>query len=122
MAGCYRRASLVVCRAGATSLAEVTASGKASILIPFPHATHNHQVNNAEALEAESAAELVYDHDVDGEKLAFFIREGLENPERLESLGQNSFRLGNRAATKRVADLCLELMNDGMHEFPQRGA
>ena len=121
MADCYRRASLIICRAGATTLAEVTASGKASILVPFPHATHNHQVKNAEALEAENAAELIYDHEIDGERLASFIRNSIKNPEQLKKLEKNSYRLGSRDATKRVADLCMELIGDGEFEFVDRG-
>tara|TARA_B100000686_G_C16777314_1_gene969359 strand:+ start:587 stop:1711 length:1125 start_codon:yes stop_codon:yes gene_type:complete len=122
MAGCYRRASLVICRAGATTLAEVTASGKASVLIPFPQATHNHQAKNAEALVAKNAAEVIYDNELDGKKMADFIKDGLENPAQLEELGRNSYRLGNRDAAKRVADLCVELMKDGNHEFTEQGA
>ena len=55
----YRKASLVLCRAGATTLAEVTACGKMSILVPFPHAAHNHQEKNARILEAANAGDLV---------------------------------------------------------------
>ena len=121
MADCYRSASLVICRAGATTLAEVTASGKASILIPFPYAAHNHQVENAEILKAESAAEIIYDDELDGKELARFIREGMENPAHLEKLSQNSYRLGNRDATERVANLCMELMEAGNREIVEKG-
>ena len=55
----YRKASLVICRAGATTIAEINACGKMSILIPFPHAAHNHQEKNARILESANAGELI---------------------------------------------------------------
>ncbi|MFN2343342.1 MAG: glycosyltransferase, partial [Desulfonatronovibrio sp.] len=60
MKDAYAFASLVVCRAGATTLAELCVTGKPSILIPFPYATHNHQMTNARYLEHQGAA-LVLD-------------------------------------------------------------
>ena len=122
MAEQYRRASLIICRAGATTLAEVTASGKASILVPFPYAAHDHQVKNAEVLKAEDAAEIIYDHQLNGELLGAFIQNGLEHPEYLQTLGGNSFRLGNRKATQKVAQLCMELMRAGRSETLKSGA
>jgi len=112
MADQYRKASLIICRAGATTLAEVTASGKVSILVPFPHAAHQHQEKNARILEAENAAEMILDHQLTGENLAQAIRQGLENPERLKKMEQNSFRLGNRNATEKVSRLCLQLLEE----------
>ncbi|MFQ5672082.1 MAG: undecaprenyldiphospho-muramoylpentapeptide beta-N-acetylglucosaminyltransferase [Nitrospinales bacterium] len=115
MADQYRKASLIICRAGATTLAEVTASGKVSILIPFPYAAHQHQEKNARILEAENAAELILDHQLTGENLAQAIRQGMENPERLKKMEQNSFRLGNRNATEKVKQLCLQLLEETRH-------
>src|SRR5262249_45620443 len=64
------QADLIVCRAGATTLAEITAAGKAAILIPFPGATDDHQRKNAEALAAAGAAVVMLQHDATGHALA----------------------------------------------------
>lgn len=106
----YRKANLIVCRSGATTLAEITASGKASILIPFPHAAHNHQEHNARILEAANAAEVIHDHQLTGKKLAQAILSDVENPQKLEEMSKHSFQLGNRDATEKVKRLCLELL------------
>ena len=108
----YRKASLVICRAGATTLAEVTACGKVSVLIPFPYAAHNHQVHNARVLEAADAAEVILDKDIDGEHLARSILESINDPKRMKEMEDNSYRLGQRDATEKVKQLCLQLMEE----------
>lgn len=108
----YRKASLVICRAGATTLAEVTACGKMSILIPFPHAAHNHQEKNARILEAANAGELVLDEELSGPRIAKSIIQAMEDPERLETMEGNSYKLGNRDATEKVRRLCMELLDE----------
>ncbi len=108
----YRQASLVICRAGATTLAEVTACGKMSILVPFPHAAHNHQEKNARVLEAANAGELVLDEELSGPRIANSIIQAMEDPERLETMEENSYKLGNRDATEKVRLLCMELLEE----------
>ena len=108
----YRKASLVVCRAGATTLAEVTACGKMSILVPFPHATHNHQVKNARILEAANAGEIVLDEELSGLRIAKSIIQAMEEPKRLKIMEENSYKLGNRDATEKVRLLCMELLEE----------
>jgi UDP-N-acetylglucosamine--N-acetylmuramyl-(pentapeptide) pyrophosphoryl-undecaprenol N-acetylglucosamine transferase len=110
MADQYKKASLVICRAGATTLAEVTACGKMSVLIPFPHAANNHQENNARILEAANAGELVLDGDLSGPRIAESILQAMAEPERLEEMEENSYKLGNRDATEKVRLLCMELL------------
>jgi UDP-N-acetylglucosamine--N-acetylmuramyl-(pentapeptide) pyrophosphoryl-undecaprenol N-acetylglucosamine transferase len=112
MAEQYRKASLVVCRAGATTLAEVTACGKVSVLIPYPHAAHNHQEKNARVLDAADAGELVLDHELSGPRIAQSILQTMENPERLEEMEDNSYQLGNRDATEKVRQICMDLLED----------
>jgi len=106
----YRKASLVICRAGATTLAEVTATGKVPVLIPFPHAAHNHQEHNARVLKAAGAAEMILDREIDGDTLARCILDAMQNPQALEEKGRRSYKLGRRDATDRVRDLCRRLM------------
>ena len=108
----YRKASLVVCRAGATTLAEVTACGKMSILVPFPHATHNHQVKNARILEAANAGEIVLDEELSGPRIAKSIIQAMGEPQRLKIMEENSYKLGNRDAPEKVRLLCMELLEE----------
>ena len=110
MAEQYRKASLVICRSGATTLAEVTALGLPAVLVPFPFAAHNHQEHNARALESQGAARLILDKDVNGEQLAHIILDGIEHPEHLREMAGRSFQMGRRDATRRVTELCLDLI------------
>lgn len=112
MAAEYHKASLVICRAGATTLAEVTACGKVSVLIPFPFAAHNHQEHNARVLQAENAGEMILDKYISGELLSRSILETINDPQKMKEMGDNSYRLGRRDATEKVRQLCLELMKD----------
>ena len=112
MADQYRKASMIICRAGATTLAEVTACGKMSILVPFPYAAHNHQEKNARVLEAANAGELVLDGELSGPRIAQSIIQAMAEPERLQSMEENSYKLGNRDATEKVRLLCMELLEE----------
>jgi UDP-N-acetylglucosamine--N-acetylmuramyl-(pentapeptide) pyrophosphoryl-undecaprenol N-acetylglucosamine transferase len=112
MAVQYKKASLVICRAGATTLAEVTACGKMSVLIPFPHAAHNHQEKNARILEAANAGELVLDKELSGPRIAESILQAMAEPERLEEMKKNSYKLGDRDATEKVRLICMELLEE----------
>ncbi len=111
MADQYRKASLIICRAGATTLAEVTALGIPAVLVPFPFAAHNHQEHNARALESGGAARVLLDKDVSGKALARIILDGIEHPEQLREMAEHSFQMGQRDATERVRRLCMDLMH-----------
>jgi UDP-N-acetylglucosamine--N-acetylmuramyl-(pentapeptide) pyrophosphoryl-undecaprenol N-acetylglucosamine transferase len=108
----YRKASLVICRAGATTLAEVTACGKVSVLIPYPHAAHNHQEKNARLLDAANAGELVLDKELSGERIAQSILRAMEDPQRMQEMEDNSYKLGKRNATEKVGAICMDLLKD----------
>ena len=108
----YRKASLVICRAGATTIAEINACGKMSILIPYPYAAHNHQEKNARILESANAGELVLDKELSGTRIAKSIIQAIEDPERIEIMEKNSYKLGNRDATEKVRGLCMELLEE----------
>jgi len=105
----FATADLLVCRAGATTLAEVTVAGKASILVPFPHAADDHQRKNAEALARAGAAEVILQEDLNGPTLAARIRYYFEHREALRKMGENSKILGRPDATERIVDLVEEL-------------
>lgn len=106
----YRGANLLVCRAGATSIAELTASGKASILIPFPYATGDHQTKNAEALLHAGACVLIRETELNGKKLAETILNLYNNPERIRGMETRSAALGNPKAAAHIVDACMEII------------
>ncbi len=108
----YRKASLVICRAGATTLAEVTACGKVSVLIPYPYAAHNHQGKNAQILDTANAGEVVLDNELSGKRIAQSILRAMEDPKRLREMEENSYQLGNRDATEKVRQICMDLLDD----------
>ncbi|NMO15501.1 undecaprenyldiphospho-muramoylpentapeptide beta-N-acetylglucosaminyltransferase [Pyxidicoccus fallax] len=110
MSSAYARADLVVCRAGATTLAELTVCKKASILIPFPHATDNHQEVNARALVDAGAALMFREAELTGQKLAETIRQLKGEPSRLKSMEKKAGLLGRPEAAKELADVCVDLM------------
>jgi UDP-N-acetylglucosamine--N-acetylmuramyl-(pentapeptide) pyrophosphoryl-undecaprenol N-acetylglucosamine transferase len=110
MSSAYATADLVLCRAGATTLAELTVCKKPAILVPFPAAADNHQLVNARSLVEAGAAILVEERDLTGELLAWEIRSILANPDRREKMARAAGRLGSPAAAREIADVCAELV------------
>ena len=110
MSRAYAEADLVLCRAGATTLAELTVCKKPSILVPFPAAADDHQVINAASLVAAGAAVMIEERDLTGELLAAEIRAILSNPERRRKMSVAAGRLGAPAAAREIADVCAELV------------
>jgi len=106
----YRAADLIICRSGATTVAELTACGRPAILIPFPFATHGHQEKNARALAEAGAAELVLEQDLTGERLARAITNLLSEPGRLDQMAERSRRLGRPDAAEKIVADCLRLI------------
>jgi UDP-N-acetylglucosamine--N-acetylmuramyl-(pentapeptide) pyrophosphoryl-undecaprenol N-acetylglucosamine transferase len=100
----------VVCRAGATTLAELTVCKKPAILVPFPAAADNHQVKNAQSLATAGAAVMIEEKDLTGELLAREIRAVLASPERRAAMQRAAGRLGSPQAAKEIADVCTELV------------
>ena len=96
-------ATLLVCRAGAMTLAEITARAKAAILVPFPGAVDDHQTANARSLVDAGAAVLVPDHELDGPRLAREVLAMLASPDRLRQMGEASARLARPRATEELA-------------------
>ncbi|MBI9074264.1 MAG: undecaprenyldiphospho-muramoylpentapeptide beta-N-acetylglucosaminyltransferase [Desulfatibacillum sp.] len=107
----YGLADLVICRAGASTVAELTALGKASIFIPFPHAADNHQEYNARALEEAGAAEVILEHDLSGAPLARRIRHYKEDTARLIEMEKNAGKLGKPRAAADIAEDVLVWIN-----------
>lgn len=109
----YGRADLVVCRAGATTVAELTALGKAAILIPYPYATQDHQRRNAEALKSAGAAAVILDAELSGSRLAEAIRDLAADREKVQAMAAAARRLGRPQAAETIAELCRGLVGDG---------
>ena len=99
----FARADLLVCRSGASTVAEVTAAGKPAIFIPFPHATDDHQLRNAEALERAGAAVLIAEKDLTGERLVNAVSELMHDPARLARMSSASRKLSHPGAAREIA-------------------
>lgn len=104
MADAYRWADLIVCRAGATTLAEVTACGKPCIFIPYPHAVDDHQRRNAESLLKRGAGFVIIEQELSGEVLAKAIRDLMDDPARLKAVGEAAQGLARLDAAQAIVD------------------
>jgi UDP-N-acetylglucosamine--N-acetylmuramyl-(pentapeptide) pyrophosphoryl-undecaprenol N-acetylglucosamine transferase len=102
-------ADLVVCRAGATTLAELMAAGKPSILVPLPTATDDHQRRNAEAMAAEGAADLLLQADANGAAVAERIARLVRDREKRVAMGAAARRLARPDAARVIVDRALAL-------------
>lgn len=112
MAESYKQADLVVSRAGATTVAEITVCGLPAILIPYPYASHNHQLKNAEVLEKAGAARVIEDEACDGPRLASEILALINAADRLSEMRSISLGLGYPQAVRDIAHLCLSLVEE----------
>lgn len=105
----YACADLVVCRAGATTVAELTACGLPALLVPYPHATGRHQEANARALQRSGAASVLRDEELTAVTLARRVESLLDHEERLRAMAERSRALGRPDAAERLADLVEEV-------------
>jgi len=104
MAARYHRADLVICRAGATTVAEVTAMGKAVLFVPFPQAADNHQVLNARTLADKGAALMVEEKELHGALLAEWINHLRVNPGELARMAALAASRGKPQAAAMIVD------------------
>ena len=120
MASAYEDADLLVCRAGATTIAELTVCKKPSILVPFPFAADDHQTVNAKSLVTAGAAVLMPEAELTGQKLADEIRALEGDRDRLKRMSRASGILGRPEAAREIADVCVSmcagrLVREGRH-------
>jgi UDP-N-acetylglucosamine--N-acetylmuramyl-(pentapeptide) pyrophosphoryl-undecaprenol N-acetylglucosamine transferase len=108
MATAYVWADVILCRAGASTIAEIAAIGLPSILVPFPLSADDHQGENARILERAGAAKVIYQRDLNAEGLASCLRELSGDRSRLLGYAQAARTLAARDASTRAAALCLE--------------
>ena len=109
MAAAYAWADLVVCRAGALTLAELAAAGLGSILLPFPYAVDDHQTKNAEGFVAAGAAELVQDRDFDPSRFAGTLERLLRDADKRLAMANAARTLAKPDAADVIAQRCLEV-------------
>lgn len=101
---CLAAADLVVCRAGASSLSEIQALGKPSILVPYPYAAENHQYYNAKTMSDRDAAILIEEKDFTGERLLSEVEKLLSDPEKLGTMGENAKKMAILDASERITE------------------
>ena len=118
---CYAAADLVVARAGATCIAELTLVGRPSILVPYPYATEGHQMKNARAMERAGAALVVPDADLTGAVLAARIEELINDRARLKQMAEAARGLARPGAAERVARATLALAARRRRPIPNAG-
>jgi UDP-N-acetylglucosamine--N-acetylmuramyl-(pentapeptide) pyrophosphoryl-undecaprenol N-acetylglucosamine transferase len=109
MGDAYGRADLVVCRAGATTLAELSTVAKPSILVPYPFAADDHQRMNAEILRDRGAAEMIVNAELSGERLSACVLALARDRERLRTMGTAARSLAVPDATDRVVTVCRQV-------------
>ena len=110
MPACLAAADLVICRAGASTLSELEAAGRASILIPSPNVAENHQYHNAMVLQNAGAAVVLEEKDLTGEALVKLVKDLTADPARLAELGENARRIAAPQAVEVIADEVLSLV------------
>lgn len=113
VADAYACADLVICRAGAATLAEVTANGRPAMIVPYPFAAEGHQETNARVLEAAGAAVVVSDRDLTGRRLAEVIHTLRADTSRLQGMAHASRALGRPDAASAVAELVVAAASRG---------
>ena len=114
MAAAYAWADLVVCRAGALTVAELAAAGVASVLVPFPHAVDDHQTLNAQALQRVGAALVCQQDDLNADMLATLFDQFVQDPERLLLMADAARTVAEPKTAERLAALCLPSLNNPM--------
>ncbi len=111
MPAAFARADLVVCRSGASALAELAAAGRASLLVPYPYAADDHQLRNAEAHAVAGAGRVIVDEEFSGERMVAEIEALLASPSDLEAMQAAARRRAAPDAASRVADCLQEIVS-----------
>jgi UDP-N-acetylglucosamine--N-acetylmuramyl-(pentapeptide) pyrophosphoryl-undecaprenol N-acetylglucosamine transferase len=111
MGKAYGRADVVVSRAGATTVFELAALGKPSVLIPYPYAANQHQEINAMSLARGGAAEMIRQGDLDGGTLARVLARYMDYPDALAEMGRRAKAMGRPEAAATIVDRLLTMVN-----------
>ena len=109
MPAAFARADLLICRSGASTVAEVTAAGKPAVFVPFPRAADDHQKRNAEALERAGAAVMLEESKLTSESLIDAVSELFTDPSRLEKMGDAARKISHPNAARDIAVMAARL-------------
>lgn len=109
MPAAYASADLIICRSGAGAVSELAAAGKPSVLIPFPFATDDHQLHNAEQFQQAGAGLLFSDKQWTGDQMFEVIGDLAKDPERCKAMGEAARKLAHPDAARRAADILEEI-------------
>jgi UDP-N-acetylglucosamine--N-acetylmuramyl-(pentapeptide) pyrophosphoryl-undecaprenol N-acetylglucosamine transferase len=110
MATYYQLSDLVICRSGASTVAELSVCGKAGILIPYPYAAHNHQLINAQKLVDLGAARMIRDEALNGASFAQNILHLYDHPEERTRMEESIRKVGRPKAAQEIVEHCYELV------------
>ncbi len=113
MADAYAWADLVVCRAGALTVAELSAAGLPAIFVPYPAAVDDHQTANAKPMADAGAAAIMAERDLNDESLAGLLQNWLSSRDELKARASIARALAKPDALKRITALCLEAAGAG---------
>ena len=113
MPGMFARADLVVCRAGASTVAEIAAAGKPAIYVPFPRSADDHQRRNAEAMHHAGAAVMLEERDLNAERLIQAVTELFDDPDQLQAMSAAALRMAHPNAARDIAELARSLTLSG---------
>ena len=103
-------ADLVICRAGAITLTEIQAQGKASLLIPSPNVAENHQYHNAMALASRNAAEILEEKDLTGDSLIAMVKKMISDPIKLKEYQDNARAMAILDSSERIYQVIKEVL------------
>jgi UDP-N-acetylglucosamine--N-acetylmuramyl-(pentapeptide) pyrophosphoryl-undecaprenol N-acetylglucosamine transferase len=109
MPAAFAKADVLLCRSGASTVAEITAAGKVAIFVPFPQSADDHQKRNAEALSTKDAAVLIEQKDLAAEKLVGALVSILKEPERLKRMSAASKAMSHPGAAEEIAAMVADL-------------
>jgi len=110
MASQYQASDLVLCRAGAGTISELAVCGKGAVLIPYPHAAHQHQLINARRLVDRGACRMIEDKELKGASLAQAILHLQGHPEELRNMEEAIRRVGRPKAAREIVDHCYAMI------------
>lgn len=111
MPRCLAGADLVICRAGAITLSELQAVGRAAILIPSPYVAENHQYHNAMELVGRGGALILEEKKLTGDALIALVEPLIENPARLAEIGRQSAQMAITDANERILAEIIALLD-----------
>ncbi len=103
------RADLIICRAGAGTISELTVLGKPALLVPYPHAADDHQTFNAKALVDQGAAWMIRDDALTGQEFLKKITFAAEHPDFMKNMADRALKLGTPHADEAVAAVCISV-------------